>query len=171
MRNFALRTNIISTKINQSSLDQPVRPGSYLSQKVQTMAAQLKEPKFKVQDIVYIVPLPSRTPSPEWPALNSEFEIDCKVLDVYETHDGRKTRRYGVIAGNGRHLDDLSESMLVHAKDKHLYGADGFKTLKEDTELCMAGTVFTKVGDYYGNEILGIHIHVDRMKEITNLFK
>ncbi len=167
-RNFPWRTSTMSTRIRASSSDQQERLGSYLYQKAQ-MAAAPKEPKFKLQDIVYVLPHPGKDPQPTWPALNSEYEIDCKVLDVYDTSRGVRT--YRIITGQGNYIEEIKEQSLVAAKDKHLYKTEGYKTLKEDTELCKAGTVFTKIGEYYSNDILGIYIHSSRMEEIKNLFK
>jgi len=118
--------------------------------------------RFKVNDIVYILPSPKRAGKIDWPCINSIHEIDCKIISV---NDGG----YTIITGKGIQLW-VEDSELVSPSEKHLY-LKNCVTALIDTELFSAGTVFVDIGEYYANELSGIYISKERFLTIKYIFK
>lgn len=126
-------------------------------------------PTYKPGDIVYVIFSPKQYTGVEWPAIDSPYEIDCKVLEIRAQSSNPRDILYALISGNGAYLEARG-AYLVSPKDKHLYGKKEVKRLLEDTELCPSGTIFFESGDYWCNEEYGVFIHNDRMSKILNLF-
>ena len=130
---------------------------------------KVPQPEYKSGDIVYIAFSPKHMSCFEWPAIDSPYEVDCKILEIIFKANNPLESRYTLISGNGAYLE-ASGMYLIHPKNKHLYGKREIKKLVEGTELCPAGTTFFDSGEYWCNEEYGMFIHQDRMSQITNLF-
>lgn len=160
-------------KIRLLSFDQRMKLDEFSKKYQKKVSTQLKlnagEPKFQAGEVVYLKPVPSKTPSSEFPSVGSDYEIDCKVISCKFSEQSNNLVYY-LISGHGVQIRAIQDH-LVAAKEKHLYYPNGFFEAIQTTELFPSGTIFTRIGEYYSNDLLGVYIHESRMDKIKNLFK
>lgn len=150
---------------------------SYFSMEVENPAppqlnliAETSVPKYSVNDIVYVLQIPTKRPDEYNPFVGTVFEIDCKITSAQSVPGYGPL--YNLISGHGTKISNLKEKFLIRPSEKHLYDGKKYFTLQEDTELCPKGTVFLQKGDYIVNEMFGIYILKSRFfGELNSLFK
>ena len=164
-RNLFWRTSSILIRTTPLSLEVRILPGNLLDQ-------SMEEYKYKCNDIVYVLHIPKNRPNPEWPCLDSEYEIDCKIVainTIYDKYPEYRANPVTLIAGNGMAVHTIIGN-IIPAKEKDNFSRKNSLILQEDTELCPKGTVFFETLDYWCNDHLGIFIHKSRMLTLSHLF-
>jgi len=161
-RNLFWKTSSILIKTNPLYLEVQMLPVNSSDQKHPNQ-------RYKSGDIVYVVYSPKHGIGPDWPAIGTPYEVDCKILEIVSDNPDPRAIRYSLMSGHGAYFETIG-AYLVHPKDKPLFGKTATKKLIEDTELAPKDTVFFIAGEYWCNEDYGVFIHNDRMAIINNLF-
>lgn len=126
---------------------------------------KLSKRNFEQGDIVYILFSPT---NPDWPAIGTNREIDCKILT--KTFDPTVDETYySVISGCGLMYAYIPSVSIIPANEVNNYRSSIINTLM-DTELCPAGTDFILQNGYFINDKLGIYIHEGRLSNLKHLW-
>lgn len=122
------------------------------------------DPKFNVNDIVYIGYRPDRSGDHSWPMVNTDEEIDCKITDIY-TSPLKFYRRYSLISGNGYPFAAKEEDLItVKQRDEYIEGNQIYTAAEDAPPFYKAGHQFKKIGNYLVSKDPDISIHVSKIK-------